>query len=61
MEGWLGPGRLGFSGFHLLNHFAQLFQGNILYLPHAFASNTEFLSHFFECLLRPAIKSETCP
>src|ERR1044071_3685720 len=49
---------LGSSGFHLLDHFAQFLQSNILDLAHTFPRDTELLPHFLQRLLRSPVQAE---
>src|SRR5579859_3711047 len=61
MELVLGRQVLGPGSFHLLDHLAQFLQSNVLNLPHPFARDTEFLTHFLQRFLRPAIQAEPGP
>src|SRR6267378_612525 len=48
-----------FRRLHLLDHFAKLFQSNVLDLADAFPGHAKLLADFFECLLWSAIEAET--
>src|ERR1051325_11649813 len=50
--------RSGLRCFHPLDHLAKLFERDVLNLPDAFASDTEFLADLLEGLLRTAIETE---
>src|SRR6266566_4685980 len=48
----------GLGRLHLLDHFPELFQGDVLNLAHTLAGDAKFLADFFEGLLRTAVQPE---
>src|ERR1051325_6244900 len=57
-KGWAGKPVLLFCGLEFLDHFAEFGEGDILDLANAFASDSESLAHFLQCLFAPAVQAE---